>query len=228
MKRWIGSLAFAAACSVAAAQTVTLDAADGLKLYGDWLPAADVGKGAVVLLHMTVPEGRKTWAPLLPTLQAAGWSVLAVDLRGFGQTGGGIDWQLAPKDIDAWLAWLTAQPGVPVKQVALVGASAGANLALQACASRPACPTVVALSPSDNEIFGAAMMKAFVGRSAAIYAGRYDSGANSAARRFLKQDQGEVALHILDSAGHGTQLLEGGTAFLPEEIGAWLRRHLGR
>ncbi|HSC79555.1 MAG TPA: alpha/beta fold hydrolase, partial [Chitinolyticbacter sp.] len=187
MKYWISLIALWGACT-ASAQTVTLDAADGLKLYGDWLASAQEGKGAVVLLHMTVPEGRKTWAPLLPKLQAAGWSVLAVDLRGFGQTGGLADWELAPRDVDAWLTWLARQPGVDPKRIALVGASAGANLALQACAGRPACPTVVALSPADNEIFGAAMMKSFLGRSVAIYAGRYDRDANTTARRFLKDD----------------------------------------
>ncbi|UXY16015.1 alpha/beta hydrolase [Chitiniphilus purpureus] len=229
MQRWRRAAALLWAASMAAmAQDVTLKAEDGLALQGEWHPSDAGGGRAVLLLHMTVAEGRKTWAPLLPQLREAGFSVLAVDLRGFGATGGTADWDVAPHDVAAWIAWLKTQSGIKPGSIALVGASAGANLALQACAQSRQCPTVVALSPASNALFNAGMMKQFAGRSVALYAGRYDRNPNAAVRGFLKDDAGEVMVRILDSAGHGTDLLGGGTPFVGGEIRAWLERQLPR
>jgi pimeloyl-ACP methyl ester carboxylesterase len=86
-------------------QVVTVTAADGLVLQGDFYgtPDSDGEKPAVLLLHM-LDSSRSAWNPLLPALIADGYNVLAVDLRGHGDTGGTRDWARAQDDTQVWLA----------------------------------------------------------------------------------------------------------------------------
>src|SRR5687768_14550695 len=70
------------------AQPVTIIADDGLTLVGDYFLSAtdsDLPHPAVLLLHM-IGSSRESWLPLIPDLQKAGYHVLAVDLRGQGDT----------------------------------------------------------------------------------------------------------------------------------------------
>ena len=77
---------------------------------------------------------RADWLPLIPALTNAGYRVIAVDLRGHGETGGSNDWQAAIGDVQTWLDWIEAQPSMNPDKIAIVGASIGANLALVGCA----------------------------------------------------------------------------------------------
>ena len=131
-------------------EVVQVAAEDGLALVGDYYAPAgealDAGAPGVLLLHM-LNSNRAAWAGLIPPLQEAGYAVLAVDMRGHGQTGGRADWPLAEADVQTWLDWLRAQEGVDPARLSLVGASIGANLALRGMANDPDVLTAVALSP---------------------------------------------------------------------------------
>ena len=61
-------------------------------------------------------------------------SSLAIDLRGHGESGGG---EVAESflDVQAALAWLKKETGLPLGQTIVIGASIGANLAIQAAAA---------------------------------------------------------------------------------------------
>ncbi len=85
---------------------VEVQAADGLTLVGDLYNAElDVQTPAVLLMHMY--GGRRTdWRALIPALTGAGYRVIAVDLRGHGETGGSNDWQAAVGDVQTWLDWM--------------------------------------------------------------------------------------------------------------------------
>src|SRR6185437_6305546 len=99
---------------------VTLSAADGTPLKATLYSAGTPGP-AVLLLHMCNTT-RVSWEPLGPQLAAAGISALAVDYRGFGESGGPrFDSMPAPDaqamvtdkwpgDIDAAYAFLLSQP----------------------------------------------------------------------------------------------------------------------
>lgn len=55
-----------------------------IEIAGESFPVADLGTGPTVLLLHGFPDSRFLWRYQLPTLAAAGFRVLAPDLRGFG------------------------------------------------------------------------------------------------------------------------------------------------
>src|SRR5436190_13755279 len=68
-----------------ASRIVDLKAADGTPLKATYFAAAKPGPG-VLLLHQ-INRDRKSWDPVAAQLAAAGIHTLALDLRGFGESG---------------------------------------------------------------------------------------------------------------------------------------------
>lgn len=128
--------------------------ADGVKIAGNWFPVAG-NAPAVLLLHMR-PATKESWNDFAVKLYAAGFSALAIDLRGHGestdQNGKKIDYKNFPDgshaecrlDVDAAVEWLKAQK---VKKIYVIGGSIGANLAIDAMARYAEIKKGVALSP---------------------------------------------------------------------------------
>jgi dienelactone hydrolase len=96
---------------------------------------------AVLLLHMC-NSNRQAWDTLGRQLATVGIHALAVDYRGFGESGGEAfeqDPQKAqqardqvwPGDMDAVLGYLMMQPGVDKARIGVAGASCGVNQAVQ-------------------------------------------------------------------------------------------------
>ncbi len=132
------------AADTPAPREVDIKAADGLTLRGTYYAAAQPGPG-VLLLHMCNTD-RRSWAPLAPQLAAAGIHALAVDNRGFGESGAvpnptpeqqaeaSKHW---PSDFDADFAYLLAQPGVDKSRIGIAGGSCGVNNAVQTARRHP-------------------------------------------------------------------------------------------
>lgn len=74
------------AADSAAPRHIDISASDGVMLKGTYYAAAKPGPG-VLLLHMCNSD-RRAWEPLGRLLSAAGISGLALDFRGFGESGG--------------------------------------------------------------------------------------------------------------------------------------------
>ena len=218
----------------AAPEAVSLKAADGLVLKADWVRSDKPASRAVLLLHM-MGGNRGGWAPLVPRLSAAGFNVLAVDQRGFGETGGERNWLLAATDAVAWMQWLRQQAGIDEAQVAAAGASIGGSTALLACALDTQCATVVSLSAPGN--FSSvlpegktisALLESYDGRSAYLAAGRFDRIFANGALDYARLLKGEVELHIYDTSAHGTVMLSHeDTPGLADEVLRWLDSHVG-
>ena len=124
----------------AAGRDVDITATDGVRIRGTYVPAARRGPG-VVLLHMCNTT-RASWTPVAQQLAAAGLSALAIDNRGFGDSGGPRLQQSAPEvqrqlrerwsgDFDAALAWLAAQPEVDGALIGAAGGSCGVDNAIK-------------------------------------------------------------------------------------------------
>lgn len=146
---WIlGLCLFLLPMNVALAQitptVVETPAADGLVLKGDFY-LVDAGRPTIVLLHQLYTN-RTSWTPYIGALTGAGFNVLAVDLRGHGQTRGRINWATAITDIGVWFNWLRAQ-GIRGDALITMGSSIGSSLAIVGCANDAGCRTAVALSP---------------------------------------------------------------------------------
>jgi dienelactone hydrolase len=166
---------------------------------------------------------------------ARGIHVLAMDFRGYGQSGGtrGDDPQQVqwiadrewPGDIDTAYAWLTAQAGVDKTRMAATGASCGANQAVQLARRHPEVRTVVLLSgaiaPNGRDfirdsawlpIFGAASH----GDGGAVETLRWAMGwSRNPSNKFVEYQ----------AAGHGTDMFAVEKELQPQVL-TWLGTHL--
>ncbi len=137
---------------------------------------------AVLLLH-GYGEDRSAWKDFSRQLLNRGWAVMAVDLRGHGESNtrnqrpiqASPDWRVNPHefpvDLDPSLDWLKAQPRVDNRKIVVIGSDVGANLALIASGRFPEVRTVVALRPNLNESLAlAGSAQDFQPKSALIFA----------------------------------------------------------
>ncbi len=189
---------------------VKVTASDGQELVGDFIPAPGEGdKPAVLLMHM-YQSARQAWKEFIPELTNAGYSVLNVDLRGHGATGGKTNWPLAVTDVQIWLDWLRAQPNIRANSVSIIGASVGSNLALIGCANDKDCVTAIALSPG-SDYFGL-RPKDFItdglkDRSALLVASQKDGESATGVKQFAVTATGEIGIQLYSGSLHGTNIL---------------------
>ncbi|MBK8020213.1 MAG: alpha/beta fold hydrolase [Chloroflexi bacterium] len=208
---------------------VELTAEDGLVLIGDfYTSASNQPQPALLLMHMYNGK-RQDWQEWIAPLTAAGYNVLTVDLRGFGESGQRTNWELAQTDTQDWLDWLAEQTAVQEDRIGIIGASIGANLALVGCANNEACRTAVALSPGENyyDVEPMASIEAMGRRSILLVAAQLDRESATAVRAF---DDGassrtSVGLVLFSGTGHGTDLIRTKTILTPFVID-WLAQVL--
>jgi pimeloyl-ACP methyl ester carboxylesterase len=133
--------------SVAHAAPVTLKTADGVALKAD---ANGAGTTAVILLH---GEGRTRadWASVGADMVRSGMLVVAVDLRGHGESplagGAALDdagWAKMSADVQAAVAWARAKGATTVS---LVGVDVTGIVALQVAVADPKIASVTLVSP---------------------------------------------------------------------------------
>ncbi len=206
---------------------MVISGADGLIMYGTLYAAVVRPAPGLLLVHMQGRD-RSSWEPLPARLQAAGYAVLAIDLRGYGETGGVADWTRAPADVRAALAQFAGLPGISGGQLAVIGASIGANLGLNACADQPGCAAAVLLSPGLDirGITAADALARFGARPVLIVASETDENNPADSVTLDSMAGGDHQLLIYPAAaGHGTDML----VVQPDLIDAivnWLVAHL--
>ena len=139
-----------------AARDVTLEAPDGTTLAATYYDAGRPGP-AVLLLHMC-NDTRESWKPLGPQLAAAGIHALALDYRGYGDSGGARADTLPPQeaqalitgkwpgDIDAAYEFLLARPGVDGNRVGVAGGSCGVGHAVRLASRQPGIRSLALLA----------------------------------------------------------------------------------
>lgn len=224
------------AAAEAAGRKVTLKAPDGVELAATHFAAAKPGPG-VVLLHMCNSD-RSAWNGLGEKLAAAGIHAVALDYRGYGESGGvrhpnpveqqrNIDanW---PGDVDAALAFLAAQGGVDATRIGAAGGSCGVNQAIHFARRHPdQVRTLVLLAGNANRagedhLAASSWMPLFA-------AGARDDGAADETMAWLLGFSGnpENVLKRYDSGGHGTELFATHADLEPAVV-AWFERFLVR
>jgi pimeloyl-ACP methyl ester carboxylesterase len=122
---------------------VALKGADGVTLRGWYVPSRN---GAAVLALHGTGSNRLGVARHARLLAGHGYGVLALDLRGHGESGGrstSVPWRL-DDDLDAALDWLEARPDVHGGRIGALGVSLGGEVALQLAARRTDLRAVVA------------------------------------------------------------------------------------
>ncbi|WP_253919450.1 alpha/beta hydrolase [Dietzia psychralcaliphila] len=127
--------------------------ADSVPVSTDGDPvSADGGRGTVVLVH-GFPHFWFTWHRMIPVLCAAGWRVIAPDLRGMGRSD-------APADVEAYSPREVVDDVVAVcdaesaEQVVLVGFDFGAGVVYDTCHLEP--DRVRAVIGMENPFMGTA------------------------------------------------------------------------
>lgn len=143
-------------------RAVDIKAPDGVTLKATLFQSAAPGP-AVLLLHQC-DDRRTVWDPLGVRLATAGITALAIDYRGFGESGGprydslsaGQQTAVAkdtwPGDFDAALAFLSHHSGVDAARIGAAGGSCGVNNAIH-LAQRNANVKALAIlaGPADRE-----------------------------------------------------------------------------
>ena len=157
------ALASVAAGDVPRPQTVTLTTYDGVKIVGDYYAPKDGARPApmVICLHM-YRSNRHAFAPLVGPLHEAGFAVLAIDMRGHGDSATPElerrvrqrDTQVFAdmvQDVRAAYDFLAGREGeVDRSRFALVGASIGCSVALRYAARDRSVDAIVCLSPGPD------------------------------------------------------------------------------
>ncbi len=117
----------ASTSSIAQPRLVTFDTADGGRIHGHLYGGGDHG---VVLAHGMV-FNKESWAPQAERLAAAGYTVLAIDFRGYGESVGGADDRALYQDVLGGVRFLNSRG---LSTVSAIGASMGGGAAAGAAA----------------------------------------------------------------------------------------------
>jgi fermentation-respiration switch protein FrsA (DUF1100 family) len=115
---------------------LTIGTADGERLHGWWVAAADEPLGHLLLCHGNAGNvgDRVLHAAMLT---GVGFDVLLFDYRGYGRSSGRPSEQGTYDDARAALACLLEQPGVDPARVFYFGESLGGAVALDLALDRP-------------------------------------------------------------------------------------------
>lgn len=229
----------------AGAQASWLTSSDGYHVVAWYWPPRVNNSGskvpAVILLHM-FKQDKSSWEPIAKTLLSEGYAVIAIDLRGHGET-------LAPdlrplaatdledtdfagmlKDVAAAHAFLEQQQGVDSDRVAIIGASIGANLGLLYASNDRRVRTVVAMSPG-LDYHGLQPATALLGldrRPLFLIASEGDKYSADTCRTLQEQamEDAPISLRIFKGKAHGTDLLAAEAGLDQTIVSGWLLNYL--
>jgi pyridoxine 5-phosphate synthase len=233
------SIVLASPSAEAAGTRVSFPSGDGVVIAGELyeaasrqstsaLRASDDKAPAVLLVHM-LSRSHADWGTLPERMGDAGITALAIDLRGHGQSSGSPqDLQAMVGDVRAAALWLSTRPNVRGDQVAIVGASLGASLALLAVVNVPQVRAIALLSPSldyrglrtDN-----ALIKRLGQRSIWLAASDQDPLALRSLHDIAAEPSGPREQHVSSVLAHGTVLLDKDPD-VARSLVDWLRRSL--
>lgn len=203
---------------------------DGIRIIGDYYQGESSG---VLLLHM-MPRDRKSWMSFAEKLKLAGFSSLAIDLRGHGESAGGptgyktfsdAEHQASRFDVEAAAEFLKS---MGAQKIYLVGASIGANLSLEYLSLHPEAVSAILLSPGLD--YKGLKTEPFMGKLSAdqgIFLVAGDDDVYS--RDTVQQLAGKISLderhklQIFERGGHGTTIFENRPEFM-EELVRWLKQ----
>lgn len=177
--------------------------------------------GWVVYLHMR-PATKESWNEFASFLQEKGYSGLAIDFRGHGESEGGPGgYENCPNkedqekihDVEAAVDFLK-QHGADPERTIFIGASIGANLALQYIAEHSEFITAVLLSPGLNYrgIATEPMVKKLRHGQRVLFVSSKDDdrveGNAAQARELFQLTPSDVTkkLQIYETGGHGTDM----------------------
>ena len=207
---------------------LTIGAEDGTEIATTlYLPDGDAPFPGVILLHM-LGGRRQDWEQqgLTEELTAAGYAVLAVDMRGHGETRGNRDWPVIEQDLITVWTTFTDLAQIDAENTAVIGGSIGSNMALITGDNIPEIKTAILLSPgldyrgvtTDDRIVS------YGERPLLIVASEEDGYSAESSRTLADLASDNAELTMLNGAGHGTNMLN--QPDLQQAIVRWLDTYL--
>lgn len=208
-------------------EKIKITAADTAIIFGAYETVPDAA-AAVLLLHM-MPETKESWRAFQTELARRGLASLAIDLRGHGESaraadGRCFDWrafsdaehQESKLDVEAAISWLERK-GFRVSRQAIVGASIGANLAIQAGAENQALKGLAALSPGldYHGVKTEAAVRALAGEQKLFLVASPDDAESFGAIRRLAEISAAATEVAETKSGHGTRIFAADPNFPP-------------
>jgi len=223
------------------AQRVTLKTTDGWQLAGWYWTAAAKPAPGIILLHQRGKD-KSSWGNFPALLVKQGYNVLAIDLRGHGESlapGGrhiGVDdlqdadYAAMLKDVAAADQFLSTQPGVDSDRIGIIGASIGANLAIMYLAGDRRVRTAVCLSPGLDfrGLRPMEFMKQVDKRPLYLIASKGDDYSAKTADALSQAGvvEGPKSLRLFDGKAHGTDMLAANPGLAQTIAGGWLLNYL--
>lgn len=227
-------------------QLVSVVTADGVTLRGWYLPPNPLpseGTSSPGLIwfygNMETVGGI---APILRDFRPPGVGMLALDYRGYGQSDGTITEQGVYRDAEAAWAYLTAQPGIDDRRIAVYGRSIGSAVATHLATQRPVRAVVLESPFSSGRAMARehyAMLPQFLVRldldnleraaritaPLLVFHGSDDRIAPVAMGREVAEAGRAEAFVVFEGAGHNDTYDIGGAAYR-ERFHAFLQEHL--
>ncbi|OHA09789.1 MAG: hypothetical protein A3H69_00375 [Candidatus Sungbacteria bacterium RIFCSPLOWO2_02_FULL_47_9] len=215
-----------------AIERVELKTDDGVKIVGDFYRTPQSATTGIIYLHM-MPSARQSYVKLAENLQQAGYPGIAIDLRGHGESEGGPNGYKSFKDEEhqksvadvRGAGEFLASKGV--KTLYIIGASIGANLALEYLAEAPEAKAATLISPGlDYRGVKTEPFLKTVSSGKAVYLIAADDDAYSAGtvRKLFDEIPRGVSRNMTSyrEGGHGTALFQSQPE-LVGEIERWVQ-----
>ena len=216
-------------------ESIYFQTEDDVRIVGNYWKG---DQRAVLLLHM-MPATKESWEAFAEALHTQGSTVLTIDLRGHGEStnqDGEIlnykeftdaEHQDSIADVEAAVAYMQEYGA---KNISIVGASIGANLALMYQAGHSEIQKTILLSPGTNyygvrtEPSAEALQK---NQEVYFIAGTLDQRKTGNAADMAKQIQSKVPgrseMKIYENSAHGTDLFAEDSTLMDTLI-AWLKK----
>lgn len=212
---------------------VDIKAGDGFNLKGTYVSPGKPGP-AMLLLHQCNMD-RHAWDGLANDLAAAGFHVLAIDYRGYGDSKGqGFNTPAEgraalrekwPGDVDAAFAFLLSQKGVDKSRVAAGGASCGVGQSSDLAARHHEVKALMLLSGGASDT-----AKAYISANPALLVfGAASEGDTNAAKGIKEAVESsknpQSKLKLYEGTLHGVPMFDKNPDLEPMIV-SWLKSQL--
>lgn len=218
-------------------QEIILTTEDGVQIRADYYRGQKSNSPGVALLHM-MPATKESWRDFALKLQQAGFQALAIDFRGHGKStikDGEIlnyknfndkEHQQKIHDIEEAIEFLINKNGPAPKMLFFVGASIGANLALQYMSEHLMIKGSVLLSPGlDYRGTRTEPLTKKIADNQSLFliaGGVGDEYSTETVEKLYKMATCKKQLKIVKNGGHGTDIFSADPKLM-DEIIEWIK-----